>query len=111
MKVTRKGFSGPTAPISNMAYRPVTFRHQPYKSNGEFEEYQWHKAMGYNDAELAKEIKCTPDLYNNKKAGGIITANPDCDHKAPDLIEEMSMKKCRQNPEFTKRLIATYPKK
>ena len=109
MKLTRKGlcFSGPTAPLSNMAYIPIVFKKQPFKSNKQ--GYQWLKAIDHSDEELAQEIKNTKGSYDVKKAGGIITASPEWELQAPGLIEELLVEKCRQNPEFAQRLIDTYP--
>ena len=89
MRVTSKGlvFSGPGAYLSNMAYIPITFNNQDFDSNEQ--GYQWNKAIGHNDPDLAKEIKKTDNSYEVKTTSGLVTASTEWKASAPDLLEQL----------------------
>ena len=109
MRVTRKGlcFSGPGAIFSNMAYIPIKFNNRDFDSNEQ--GFQWIKAIDHQDPDLAKEIKKTENSYEVKTAGGLITASPEWNQCAPNLLEKLFEAKLDQHPEILDRLIETYP--
>ena len=89
MLITSKGlcFSGPEAYVSNMAYIPITFNKEDFKSNEQ--GIQWLKAMEHQDHNLAREIKKIEISYEVKTAGGLITASPKLIRRMPNLLERM----------------------